>query len=149
MDSDDIMVPDRIQKQLAFMKSHPNCVICGGQIAMFRNDDIRNTVSHSRHPPITWNQYKSKPSEWFVNHPTLCYKKSAIIKSGNYDPAEHSMIEDFHLELKMLKTFGTVYNLPDVVLHYRLHPNQVTHTAGDPKWKKIRTDIIQNMIKAN
>lgn len=149
MDSDDIMVPDRIQKQLAFMKSHPNCVICGGQIAMFRNDDIRNTVSHSRHPPISWNQYKSKPSEWFVNHPTLCYKKSAIIKSGNYDPAEHSMIEDFHLELKMLKTFGTVYNIPDVVLHYRLHPNQVTHTAGDPKWKKVRTDIIENMIKTD
>ena len=46
------------------------------------------------------------------------------------------MIEDFHLELKMLKTFGKIYNMPDVLLHYRLHPEQITHSAGDPKWKK-------------
>ena len=146
MDSDDIMVNDRIKKQLNFMKSHPDCKICGGQVSMFKNDNITNVVSVSRHPPITWKQYKDKPSEWFVNHPTLCYRKSAIIESGNYDPKEHSMIEDFHLELKMLKTFGIVYNIPDVVLNYRLHPNQVTHTSTDPKWKKVRSDIIKDMI---
>ena len=56
------------------------------------------------------------------------------------------MIEDFHLELKMLKTYGTIYNMPDVLLYYRLHPNQVTHSAGDPKWKKIRRDIISRML---
>ena len=56
------------------------------------------------------------------------------------------MIEDFHLELKMLKTYGTVFNMPDVLLYYRLHPEQVTHSGSDPKWKKVRNDIISSMI---
>ena len=149
MDSDDIMVPNRIKKQLEFMKTHAECMICGGQVNMFRNDNIKHTVSNTRHPPISWEKYKSNPNEWFVNHPTLCYRKKAILASGNYDPTEHSMIEDFHLELKMLKTCGIIYNLPDVVLNYRLHSNQVTHSAGDPKWKKIRKEIIEEMISSD
>ena len=147
MDSDDVMVPNRIQKQIEFMLNNPHCKICGGQVAMFRNNIVQKIVSTTNHPDISWDSYKSSPKEWFVNHPTLCYKRQAIIDSGNYDPAEHSMIEDFHLELKMLKTFGKIYNMPDVLLHYRLHPEQITHSAGDPKWKKIRSDIISEMIK--
>ena len=147
MDSDDVMVPNRIQKQIEFMLNNPHCKICGGQVAMFRNNIVQKIVSTTNHPDISWDSYKSSPKEWFVNHPTLCYKRQAIIDSGNYDPTEHSMIEDFHLELKMLKTFGKIYNMPDVLLHYRLHPEQITHSAGDPKWKKIRSDIISEMIK--
>ena len=104
---------------------------------MFRNDNLNTIAMQTADPTIEWAKYKSAPTEWFVNHPTLCYKKSAIIASGNYDPEEHSMVEDFHLELKMLKTFGKIYNMPDVLLHYRLHPGQVTNTSGDPKWKKV------------
>lgn len=146
MDSDDIMMPNRIQKQLDFLLQNPSCKICGTQVAMFRGDDKKQIVSKTKHADITWDSYKTNPKEWFVNHPTLCYRRQAIIDSGNYDPAEHSMIEDFHLELKMLKTCGKVYNMPDVLLYYRLHPGQVTNAAGDPKWKKIRSEIISSMI---
>ena len=128
MDSDDIMIPDRIKKQIEFMLNNPSCKICGGQVAMFKNNDKKLIVSTTNHPKITWEDYKKNPKEWFVNHPTVCYKRQAIIDSGNYDPKEHSMIEDFHLELKMLKTYGTVFNMPDVLLYYRLHPEQVTHS---------------------
>ena len=144
MDSDDIMVPDRIKKQLEFMLQNPSCKICGVR-SQCSKIMIKN-FSTTNHPKITWEEYKKNPKDWFVNHPSVCYKRQAIIDSGNYDPTEHSMIEDFHLELKMLKTCGTIYNMPDVLLYYRLHPNQVTHSAGDPKWKKIRRDIISRML---
>ena len=35
MDSDDISVPDRFEKQLAYLESHPECDIVGGQITEF------------------------------------------------------------------------------------------------------------------
>ena len=52
------------------------------------------------------------------------------------------MIEDFHLELKMLKIHGKIYNMTDILLHYRLHPGQVTNAAGDPKWKHVTRNHI-------
>ena len=146
MDSDDIMIEDRIAKQLNYMYDHPECMICGAQVSMFRGDNIANVAMKTAHPSITWQEYAASPKDWFINHPTVCYRKSAILSAGNYDPTKHSMIEDFHLELKMLKTHGKIHNMPDVLLHYRLHPGQVTNSAGDPKWKVIRQDIIAGML---
>ena len=34
MDSDDIMLPHRISTQLEFMRNHPDCVMCGSNVAM-------------------------------------------------------------------------------------------------------------------
>ena len=83
---------------------------------------------------------------WLLNHPTFCFKRSKIIEAGNYNSNIHSMVEDFDLTLRVLKTYGKIYNMPDVLLYYRLHPGQVTHSGSDPKWKKIRNDIISSMI---
>ena len=42
MDSDDICHPDRIRKQLEYMKSHPDICILGTWISEFYNDSIFN-----------------------------------------------------------------------------------------------------------
>lgn len=141
MDSDDIMVPNRIEKQLNYMIEHPEIQICGGQ--------IQTSNGISSHPSITWDEYKAKPSHWFVNHPTTCYRKEALVKTGNYDPNLKQMCEDFEMELRMLKTYGYIYNFPEVLLHYRLHDDQVTHNGGEggrDKWHTIRMDIINKLI---
>ena len=84
MDSDDIMVSTRIYKQIEFMNNNPHVMICGSQIKCFK-DNIDNVVSITSHKSITWDEYKQNPSHWFSNHPSLCYRKSAILQAGNYD----------------------------------------------------------------
>ena len=77
MDSDDIMVPNRIQLQLEYMKkSH---VICGGQIAMFYN--VKEKVHNiTKHPDIFRTIQK------IYGHIglsiILCYRKSKILEAG-------------------------------------------------------------------
>ena len=117
MDSDDIMVPERIIKQVEFMKTHPEIAICGGQIQMFHDNGPRATKS--MHPSITWEEYKKTKNHWFINHPTVCYRKSCIIKAGNYNKELKQMAEDFELELRMLKTFGKIHNLPGATITLR------------------------------
>jgi mannosyltransferase OCH1-like enzyme len=153
MDSDDIMTEDRIYKQFEFMKNNPNIHICGAQLLMFR-DNIKNIVSSTNHKPIFWEEYKKNPSHWFINHPTVCYRKQSIIDAGNYklyledkDPMTH----DFDLELRMLAKYKVIYNFPEPLLYYRLHPNQVTHKGNkEPEyWKNIRNNIINELIVNN
>jgi GT2 family glycosyltransferase len=146
MDSDDIMVPDRIIKQLEFMKNNEHVAICGGQIQMFNGDKVIQTTHH---PPITWNSYIQKRSHWFINHPTVCYRKSKVLEAGNYNKELKQMAEDFELELRMLKTHKYIHNLPDTLLYYRLHDEQVTYNGGKQGrryWDKVRNDIIDNLI---
>ena len=143
MDSDDIMIENRVIEQYTYMKENPDIKICGGQIQMF--DDEGNNRGRSNHPSITWDEYKIKPSHWFINHPTVCYRKSAVLEAGNYDPCLKQMCEDFELELRMLKRHGKIHNFPEVLVNYRLHDKQVTYNGGEGgrnKWNEIRNNII-------
>lgn len=147
MDSDDIMFKDRIIKQLTYMNQNLSTKICGAQIKMF--DDNKNNRGHSNHSSITWEQYKKNPSHWFINHPTVCYRKSAVLEAGNYDENLKQMCEDFELELRMLKRHGYIYNFPEPLLNYRLHDKQVTYNGGEggrDKWHKIRLGIINKLL---
>ena len=151
MDSDDVMVPTRIQQQMDYLRENPKVQICGGQISMFRDssDGKPQETGRSNHPSLTWDEYKAKPNHWFMNHPTACYRKSAILLAGNYDPTLRQMAEDFELELRMLKKHGFIYNTKEVLIRYRLHDGQVTHKGGkegSSYWNEIRNKIIQKMM---
>ena len=153
MDSDDIMIPNRIQIQLDYMKKNPNIAICGGQIKMFYHTPDK-CHKRTNHPSITWEEYKKTRPHWFINHPTVCYRKSKILEAGNYNKELKQMAEDFELELKMLKTHGFIYNMPDILLAYRCHSEQVTSgaiaknngPAHSQYWKNVRNNIINNLI---
>jgi mannosyltransferase OCH1-like enzyme len=150
MDSDDIMFENRIEKQLEFMELHPDIMICGSQLLGFK-DNIHNVEFTTNHPIVTWEKYKQNPCMWFVNHPTLCYRKSAILAIGNYDMSKSQMTEDFDMEIRMLKKYGTVYNLPEPLLYYRLHDKQVTYKGGNGGanyWNNIRMKLINDIVNS-
>jgi hypothetical protein len=147
MDSDDVMEIDRGIIQLNFMKSNPHIHISGGQITMFR-DNINNVVDITKHKPVIWDEYKLNPSHWFINHPTVCYRKQSVLDAGNYNKDLREMAEDFELELRMLKKYGYIHNFEESLLYYRLHPNQVTNKGHqNPEyWNTIRNEIINRLI---
>ena len=150
-DSDDIMKPHRIKTQLAFMKAHPDCVVVGSNVSYLKAVEGGYALTgETRHPAeISWNDYKAnRPySHWIMNHPSLLYKRSAVLAVGNYSITP-SIFEDFEVELKLLKQFGKIYNIPESLVLYRLHPEQVTY-AGKPSTPENvarRTAFIESMI---
>jgi GT2 family glycosyltransferase len=147
MDSDDIMVEDRILKQFKFMKNNSNIAVCGGQINMFKHN-TNNIVSLTNHKSITFDEFKQRPVHWIVNHPTLCYRKSAIINVGNYD-ISFKKTEDFELMLRVLKKYNYIHNMDDILLYYRLHEQQTTHDGcieGREFWHNKRLKLNNSII---
>ena len=152
MDSDDIMLPDRMSKQISFMTNHREAVACGANIRLFYVDDgVRVRVNETRHPEkMTWDElYRSRPS-WYINHPTLCFRKSAIMRIGGYNETDDRLkvIHDYDLIARILKRYGQVYTLPDVLLLYRLHSNQLTNglDATSKESISLRNEIIENAL---
>jgi len=145
MDSDDVMLPNRILKQLQFMVDTTDCVLCGTQVQCFKNKNEK--LQETYHPAvITLEGYKKNPSHWFLNHPSVCFRRSAVLEVGNYNREIHSMIEDFDLWLRILKRFGKIYNIQEVLLNYRIHEKQLTFKGGvnGPEyWHKKRLEKIQ------
>ena len=147
MDSDDIMKHDRITKQLNFIISNPNCVMCGTNITLFKFENgININISDSIHKNIlTWEEYKRDPKDWILNHPTLCFKKTAILNIGNYNIDLKLPFEDLELELRVLKYYGTLYNLNESLVFYRIHNGQVSNNSSEYS-KSIKETFIKTMI---
>jgi hypothetical protein len=146
MDSDDIMMPNRIQKQLEFMKNNPKIPCCGSNVQFLTPNGIGEQTYHT--DKIIWEEYKKKKSHWIMNHPTLCFRKSAVMKVGSYNIETNSSFEDLELELRLLKKYGILYNLPDVLLIYRIHEDQVTFNGktSTPYWRERRSKFIEDLI---
>jgi glycosyltransferase involved in cell wall biosynthesis len=147
MDSDDIMKNDRIVKQLKFILSTPSCVMCGTNITAFNYvNGINSNISDSVHKNIlTWSEYKKNPKDWILNHPTLCFKKTAILNVGNYNKDLKFPFEDLELELRILKVYGVLYNLNESLVFYRIHSGQISNKKSEQN-ELAKKALIQHMI---
>jgi hypothetical protein len=154
MDSDDIMMADRMQRQIDFMRQHPEAVLCGGNIKMFQTTDKHRILNVTRHPSqILWQELYEKQMSWYMNNPTVCYRKSAILSVGGYRTDDMRILyihEDYDLLARVLKKYRVVYNLPEVLVKYRLHPEQLTHTLSTESAEivELRREIILNAANA-
>lgn len=146
MDSDDIMILNRLEKQMAWLDEHPEAVVVGAQMLMFEDQDParQRTTSHPALITIESLRKSSSPPSnlrWIMNHPTLMFRKSAVMDVGNYD-LDMDGIEDYDLEMRLLRKFGSLHNMQDVLVLYRLHPNQVTSQKWHRQGLASRLDDI-------
>ena len=116
MDSDDISLSDRCEKQLKVFENSPQLSIVGTQMDEFF-DDPKNIVS-SRIVPTTDKEIKqfSKRRSPF-NHSTVMYRKSDLIRLGGYHTSGRK--EDLELFIRMLNNGCLAENINESLLLYR------------------------------
>ena len=129
MDSDDIMVPNRLKIQIEYMITNPTVMICGGQVNCFNNQS--NSISITSHKSLSLDEYIKKPSHWFLNHPTVCYRKKAILEAGNYNKDLEYNFEDLELLIRILKKYNKVHSIGKPLILYRSHEMQITKIGGE------------------
>lgn len=143
MDADDIMVPHRLITQYNYLMSHPEVAMCGSGIRMFRDNTEmgkRIWLEDRMFPSLNKAMFQEEPKTWIMSHPSLMMRKSAILNVGNYrdvyktfaiqdadTQGTRSILEDFDLECRILRTYGELHNIPEILMYYRIHENQVTY----------------------
>ncbi|WP_036928912.1 glycosyltransferase [Prevotella sp. MA2016] len=127
MDSDDICAPDRFEKQLAYLESHPECDIVGGQITEFI-DTPDNIVGKREVPCDNEAIYHYMRSRCALNHPTVMFKKKAVLDAGNYQ--DWFWNEDYYMWIRMMERDCVFANLPDVLVNMRSGLDQYGRRGG-------------------
>ena len=144
MDSDDICVPDRFEKQLAIFNTQPSLSVVGGWIAEFeQNPEEAESVRivPQDHQDITATFKKRMP----INNVTAMIKKSAIEKAGGY--GRDTVNEDYSLYVRMWVNGETFYNVQEVFVKVRTG-NGMTARRSDYRifrdWCKDQKFLRQN-----
>lgn len=135
MDTDDIAKPNRFEKQLTYLKKHPDIDLLGSGIEEFSiNENIPDskTILPLKHDDIVNFAKKRNP----FRHMTVFFKKSAVIKSGNY---RHFLwFEDYDLWIRMICNGFKTANLQDILVSVRADKNMFARRGG---WKYLKQDI--------
>ena len=119
MDSDDIMSPTRLEKQIKYFLDNPDVDILGGQI-------IINNSKVTNHPKVITKNFAAF-STWFLNHPTVMFKRKKIIDAGGYRSKPIYIAEDLELWLRCLTKNYIIHNLPDVLVNYKYTDSNLTN----------------------
>ena len=127
MDTDDICMPFRFEKQLQVFLQYSNVDIVGSHIKEFESSPL-NIIAERKVPltNIQIRKYQKKRSAF--NHMTVMYKKSAVLKAGNYQDA--LLMEDDLLWINMLKHGCIGKNIDDYLVYVRMGSDMIKRRGG-------------------
>jgi hypothetical protein len=143
IDGDDLNRPDRLTRQVAFMREHPEVDVVGGQIALIDG--------HGRAVPGAWQMPCGDADiRWrlrvcnALNHPTVMFRRSALQAVGGYRDLQPG--QDYDLWVRLAPRHRMA-NLPQVVVDYRQHAGSISGRAGHERARRLRRDVAAAHIE--
>ena len=139
MDADDIALPTRFEKQVAYFRAHPECVLLGSRELLVEpyGTPMYETDHELDHDGIADQLIRGVG--WAVVHPAAMMRATAVRAAGGYR-ADRVPIEDLDLFLRLIE-IGKAANLPEVLLHYRQHLESINHKRFDEQEAKKRACV--------
>lgn len=146
MDSDDICLPNRFEKQILEFEKNKNLSILGGMIEEFI--ETPENIIGKREVPLEDNDIKEYlKSRCPFNHMTVMFKKDDVIKVGNY--IEWHYNEDYYLWLRMYLAGCYFKNLEDTLVYVRVGEEMYKRRGGYEYFKsekKVQKYMLENKI---
>lgn len=141
-DADDIAMPNRIEKQVAFMESNPDIGICGSGVYSMIDDRV--VIYPETDEQIRLRMLMANP----FSHPTMIIRREVIEQSGLKFEPQYLHIEDYAFWYHMSQHCKT-HNLPEPLIKYRVHENQVSSQYQEiqrEQDKVVRAEIFSGLI---
>lgn len=139
MDADDIAFPERIEKQLYFLKQNPEVDVLGSNVQIINEQGIlenRRSFVSLEHENIT------KQLTWKTGfmHPTILAKKSFFTDLNGYQNISYG--EDYEMWIRGWLSGKKYANLKEVLLYYRSHEQQMSGIS----FSKKNSRSVQNFL---
>lgn len=137
MDSDDISMSYRCEKQMAVFDNNPDIGLCSGTVLEFSNDIDNITGRRSLpHTDKLIRRFSRKRNP--MNHPAAMFRREAVEKAGGYSEEFH-FFEDYHLWVRMLQKGTRAYNLEEPLVYMRTSKDMYKRRGG----KEYALDMLR------
>lgn len=140
LDSDDVMEPPRLERQLAFVRERPSI---GGAASYFSWLDEAGRVRGADEPRLRTREeigaHLRGGGRLIYAHPTVIYRRDIVLSLGGYDAAFEPS-EDVDLFMRMYEAGRPLLVQPERLTRFRVHENSIS--ARGARRQYIVTELI-------
>ncbi|MFR0076721.1 MAG: glycosyltransferase [Blautia sp.] len=115
MDSDDVSMPDRCERQLRYVAEGGYSLV-GGTLYEFEGD-FSHIIAVRKCPETQQEILRQVRRRNPFNHPLIMYRKEDVLRAGGY--RHMPLFEDYDLWARMLKVGCQGYNIQEPLLYMR------------------------------
>lgn len=126
MDTDDISISNRFEKQLKVFEEK-DIDVCSAFISEFE-DDENDIISYRKLPENHDDIVKYSKMRSPLNHAVTMFKKSIVEQAGGYK--KMMLMEDYYLWIRMIMKKAKFYNIQEVLLHMRAGDSMLERRWG-------------------
>ena len=143
MDADDVMHPERLADQRAWLEKHPGHSIAGSLVEIFSEEPVSEGAAEY----IRWQNGCRTPEEIAndryvespLAHPSVMFHRESVLAAGGYRSGDFP--EDYELWLRMLERGATISKVPRVLLRWRDSVGRMSRT--DPRYSRENFDRLR------
>lgn len=141
MDADDISLPGRLERQVRFLEDNPGYGLCGSWVKTVGERAGVVKKYPLTHEDIVVGLLVGSP----FCHPSVMLRKQVLETNQlQYDPSMEPA-EDYSLWVQLMQ-YTKACNLPEILLHYRVHPFQVSRERIGQQ-RELSTRIQGGLLK--
>jgi len=142
MDADDVALPSRLEKEVAYLESHPSVFLVGSNASVINKTG--NTIGDKLEPLTSSEIYQQYFTFHPLIHPTTMFRREFKGKPFSYR-IKYSANNDYYTFFSLLCEGGKFANLPEKLIQYRIHGKNDTFVHMKKKFintLRIRIEMI-------
>jgi len=121
LDADDIAEPDRLHKQLDYLRAHPDIGVLGSALTII---DSAGTQLGTRAYPLDHDAIIAAMCRYnAIAQPSVMARRSVLEAAGGYQYRTYPVNEDYELWSRLAASGVRFANSPERLLRYRVHPH--------------------------
>lgn len=145
MDGDDVMLPERLERQVKIMNVRKDIAVCTSWCKCFGScDDIIGRESGFISTPLV---YMLKGN--FIAHPATMLRKSFLVEN-KLVYRDYKFAEDYKLWSEIAIKGGNIWVIPEVLLKYRCPTHQISYKKQEHQAETsllIKSEILNYLVE--
>jgi glycosyltransferase involved in cell wall biosynthesis len=142
MDADDVSLPNRLERQVDFLRRTPRTGLCGTWFRMFgaaRSPTVRPLI---RAEDMAAQLFHESP----LAHPSVMFRRALFDRHALRYSHEYPHAEDFELWTRVSQV-AELANLPEVLLLYRQHEEQVSASKKAAQEESVKKIVLRQLAR--
>lgn len=140
IDADDVWLSHKLQRQVDFLNQNPEYVLVGSYVQIIDKD---GNYLYTEKKPVSDKEnrhFNDIKNTW--THSACFFRRQAFYKAGCYYEPVKQYIVDYML-MYQLSQVGKVYQLPEVLVQYRIVPTSLSTKADGKAFREVMKKAIR------